>query len=372
MKKIFVLLLSIFLLAGCVVKQETTSIITENKNVSFTYVITVDKELLETIAGLKKESIENKSDEEKINWLRDLYKEELNLKKYEDNNYLFENIINEDSLGVKITIDLGNIDSLLNNTVPFTINDLSDLKNKNLFSKLDNTYSLVIRNEENPFIDNYIEKGLKKEAYFILKLPVKASTNNATKVSEDKKTLTWDLSNVKTISADFEFKEDLFANFINIIESNIYLSIAVIAGIFILFILMLVGMSNKKEKNNNKLDKIQSKTLNPKSFLNVPNYEDSDKSNAEEISSENMDKEEAVNNVQNTVPSENNPVEYIPSDNTPKFLDSPVILNDTDTNIHQDENSFKENNNQVDDTVIDAFNQTPTDNKSINNLEDNQ
>jgi len=87
--------------------------------------------------------------------------------------------------------------------------DFDLLDEKKLFFKEGKIYKSNIKVNED---DTGKEKeykdrlGTNLEAKVIVKLPVKSISNNATSVSADGKTLTWDLKNNGTENIDFEFK----------------------------------------------------------------------------------------------------------------------------------------------------------------------
>ena len=81
---------------------------------------------------------------------------------------------------------------------------------------------------------------------FDVKVPYKALKNNASKVSKDKKTLKWDLTDSKIKSIEFEFELYNTTNIIICVVSGI-----VIIGAIVVIIVALTK-KNKKEKENSK------------------------------------------------------------------------------------------------------------------------
>ena len=109
-----------------------------------------------------------------------------------------------------------------------------------MFVKKDGGYeaSIGIDEETASSYSQYTAYGMDFEYKFVVSLPTKAGDNNATSVSDDGKTLTWDLTKFKGDSIKFVYK-----------PSNIIMYIIIAAIVLVVIALIVVFILGKKNKN---------------------------------------------------------------------------------------------------------------------------
>ncbi|MBE6150557.1 MAG: hypothetical protein E7162_01895 [Firmicutes bacterium] len=183
--------------------------------------------------------------------------------------------------GVKITKTFDNIDDItgsskeaVNFNELFAKENVEKLKDVKFFYKDGKNY---VANFEIDFLNGASEEERKEsESYdsmitdlsYKIKLPVKAGENNASKVSEDGKELTWNLKYSKLNKINFSFA----------LGNNLLLIIAVVAGVAVVGGVVAVVVVSKKKKNTNGMNaapvmpEVQP-MANPEPVNNVPPME---------------------------------------------------------------------------------------------------
>ena len=207
-KKILLVLLAVLLLTGCSMKMHYNVEVTSDKKVSLGILIAYDDDLLDKIISNNK-VISNKTytNEERWTYLEENLKGNEKYKEYKSEKYEEGNFKGYIFTSEKLKIsDVSSTER----TDRFSLsNDYEELEKQVWFIKEGNKYISNIKvNESNDSKEKeYEEKlGTNLEAKVIVKLPVRAISSNATNVSEDGKTLTWDLKNNGTQNIDFEFQ----------------------------------------------------------------------------------------------------------------------------------------------------------------------
>ena len=135
------------------------------------------------------------------------------------NGFEVEDYKNEEEgySGYTVKKHYNNIDDL-SSTEDITANISVDGKDEKLFKVtkgfLGNTYKATFKSEEGSSMssqmdsykdnDSYKEYMKGMELKFVINLPSKAKSNNATNVSNDGKTLEWDLTQASSIEFEFE------------------------------------------------------------------------------------------------------------------------------------------------------------------------
>lgn len=245
MKKIFLLLMGVMLLTGCEMKSEQVITINNDKSMEISGDAAMDYELIDAML-----STGDSFDEETYETETKEYTQEERLQKFKEmitDKSINENDIYDDGnfIGYKFTSKIDNIDNLIGDTQNITTNDLSKITTQKMFTKEGNTYKgkIIIskgdEDEEQNRQENNASSGIKITNNFTVNLPSKALSNNATTVSEDGKTLTWDLTkDIQTI----EFKFNLGTNY------NMFI-IAGIAIVVVLIIVLLITALIKKSKS---------------------------------------------------------------------------------------------------------------------------
>lgn len=263
MKKIKLLLvmLSLGLFTGCY-KFETTMSITEDKKVSIDVIYGImnvdlgDEELQEDKLDdeLNDELDENNLDNVELEDIEDEDENEslidCNELKSNLNGFEVEEYMDDQFVGCKLSKKYDSIDDIT--TDKEIIIELSNIANgdsfddSKLFQKKGNgyighfTFSL---GEETEGQDLSAYKDMFKLSY-VVNLPLKNISNNATKVSEDGKTLTWELDPTKKNDIKYEFSFEQ--------SSNIILYVGIAVGILVIgaIIFIAIKKSSKSSVNN--------------------------------------------------------------------------------------------------------------------------
>lgn len=368
MKKLLVFVMGALLVTGCTIKAEVQTNITSDKNVTFSYITGFDRELAISLANFSQEDLSQKTNKEILEWMKGSDNADIDIEEFEKNGFTVTELAEDDLIGYKLTVNLGNLDNLVNNTEPFDLENIKDIKKMNIFTKLDKTYNLKFENKIDNSYDTYVESGLKVESNYVLTLPTKTKSNNATKVSEDGKTLTWDLTKVTSVEAEFELTTDFIGTVKELINKNMYLAIGIGAAVFIIIIILLLSISNKKSQKN-PLENQKEKTLNPKSGLNMPDLMASDPAEAVQAQpAANMEIQTPV--VEQTQEPVVAPVEQPIEEATPVMDSAPVVENvvpeePTTVVLEPNLNSFVATEVETQEVpveeapVVDAFNQQP-------------
>ena len=261
LKLMFIMVLMISL-TGCV-KLNTTMTITK-EDVKISSIVAIQDSML------GQDGIEEPNQED--------------MEEYKKAGYSVEEYKQDGYTGVKLTKSLGSLDAL-SKAGKDDIIDLTKIitgensKLENLFYLDDSTYQAnfsfdtdgltsdlenEMDNDETGTEDDFFSdsdtnddmSGLLGDDFnadqlmsmfdlkFEVTLPVEAISNNATKVSDDKKTLTWDLTKENNIQ--FSFKTNDSSAMIT------YIIIGCIAGIVVAAIVIIVVV-NKNKKNKNQM-----------------------------------------------------------------------------------------------------------------------
>ena len=179
-----------------------------------------------------------------------------------DNGYVLERYDDGTYKGLSYNKTYDNILPLVDNNASIS-GDILTTEYLKLFTYKNNTYNLNLRLVKS-------DTSAPMTATFVVSLPNKPESHNATTVSQDGRTLTWDL--YETSSIDLSFK-------INPIPWN---SILIGGGIGIALVFLLMALSYMKKKG-----KIDVKHM-PKSVAGT--------SNAVDIPNNNVDNSEVINN----------------------------------------------------------------------------
>ncbi len=201
-KYLIILGLILFLTSGCemVATYETT--ITKDKQVNQKIVLAVDNEMLENLLSMQNpNSNQEFTEEEKWEMLDEMLDEEN--QDYE--GYTKERYETTDLKGYAFTKNLGNIENLTGDTINFSLED-EPTENIIMFTKKGNNYFTEFEAGEPFDTDDTDQYNIDYTVEYIVTLPTKAINHNATTISEDGKTLTWDLTTpISTISYEFAF-----------------------------------------------------------------------------------------------------------------------------------------------------------------------
>ena len=200
----------------------------------------MDKELIDGMLSMNNQSGEQTEPTEEERWemLDESNTEEedpadfgFKKEKYRDGEYY----------GYKYSKKISNIDDISSDTVNFKLDEFTNISDKTVFVKKGNTYktNLVLSSEEQSEETQGYDIGI--DMLFVITLPDKPISHNATSVSEDGKTLTWNLlkESSKNIEFEFSFPENT--------NTLLYIGIAAGAMIVLTGIGLAVAKITKKQ-----------------------------------------------------------------------------------------------------------------------------
>lgn len=210
LKMLVVLMMVATLITGCGMKMNFDLTVKANKDVVFGAIMAMDDELIDTILSMDSDDEgEKKTITDKERWA---YLEE-NFKSNDDVDY--EKYTEGKFKGYKMSETLGQINLVTKDTASTRVNIANFFEDESsdiptLFTR-DGEYYVSNMKFDTTGSDSF--SGMEEyqssmdlfEMKFIITLPTKPVSNNADSVSNDGKTLTW---NLKTESKDIEFKFD--------------------------------------------------------------------------------------------------------------------------------------------------------------------
>ena len=238
MKKFLFLLVGLVLLTGCGMKGGYDLVIKSDKTIDFSFFMAYDDEMIQALMSMQSggEEIPTYTDEDVWELLESMNGEApegFTMERYDQDGYK--------GFTYDAT-DVGNIDEATGDGSPFDITNMdSNMDDTMLFTKNgDNYVSNIVYSPVNESQGQDAEIDIK----FTVTLPNKPISHNATTVSDDGKTLTWDLSGTEAGTIDFEFNFSSFP----------ILMVALIGGgialLVILIVIILVVKKSKKKKQN--------------------------------------------------------------------------------------------------------------------------
>ena len=248
MKELLLIVVSILLLTGCGIRGNFNAEIKDDKSFEFSFDMALDDELIEFLMSASEENIEeeiNYTEEEKWEFVENYFsssQEEtpedfgFTAKRYSEGNYK----------GFTYSKTVNNIDDITGDNASFDIlENTYEIPDKNLFVKEGNNY--ISKIHYSPLSD-LGEYEIDTEFKFSITLPNKAISHNATSVSEDGKTLTWQWDATQSGNIDFEFSFSSFP----------VMLVAIIGGavllIVIILVIIMVIRKSRKNRNSSNLD----------------------------------------------------------------------------------------------------------------------
>ena len=271
MKKLICLILMLFLVTGCTFKGEYRVDIKKSKEVNFGITIAFDDQLLDYFIALNGDSTQNYTDEQRWEMIEKLIIEE-NGQSPVDYGFVSSRYENEEYKGLTFTKTFSSIDDLVSSDANLNFNKLTNTEDIKMFTNDNGVYSLKLfyeRSEDEQEISSYMDFK------FIVTLPNKPINHNATSISEDEKTLTWDITKMGDKNFVLDFK-------INTIPWN-YIYIG--GGVLLVIVFLLIASSYMKKKGKIDVSKM------PKKVNNSNNAEVKSSNNA---SNENNSKKESI------------------------------------------------------------------------------
>ena len=270
MKKFICLIIVLLLTSGCAVKEEFNITINDDETVVITGIAAFDDEFIDNVMLDEIDLATGYTDEQRWEAIDTMYNES------EDNpvdyGYVKEHYSDDTYKGLSFSKTFSNISSLVSDDANQNLQEMLTTEDLKIFTYSGGVYSLKIyidsesdySLEENSEYSDYID------ALFVVRLPNKPENHNATSVSEDGRTLTWDLTKTNEITLDFK---------LNPIPWN-YILIG--GGIFIALVFLLLASNLIKKKG-----KIDVKHM-PKSVAGTSNVVD--------VPNNNVDNSEVINN----------------------------------------------------------------------------
>ncbi len=251
LKKVFVLFLTTMFICGCSMKSEFSMNIKSDKSMDFSVLMAVDDKLMNAMMSMQNSSEDEQSkeytEEEKWKFLESSISEQYSSEGFEKERYE-----QDEYKGIKLSKKISNIDDITGDTINFSFENYANIDKSIVFVKNGDKYKATLTSEglvnvgsENSGDNSYDMSDIDYDVKFIVTLPNKPISHNATSVSSDGKTLTWDLSNANEISNmefEFSFQNN---NFI------IYLVIGVVGAIVIAGVIFIIL---KRKKNNSNIN----------------------------------------------------------------------------------------------------------------------
>ncbi len=194
----------ILLFAGCEMKNEYGIVIDSDKDVSIQIVSAMDDELIDSMLGMSDSENEDENSEEKTYTDAERWQYiESNMEDHE--GYTKEKYEKDGFKGFVFKKNLGNIDDLSSDSEEdVSLEEIEE--DSKIFIKKDGKYTLNVKNDdENEAEMEEYKDSVGFDISLTVTLPNKAISNNATEVSSDGLTYTWDLLKEQNIELTFDF-----------------------------------------------------------------------------------------------------------------------------------------------------------------------
>ncbi|MBR3280679.1 MAG: hypothetical protein IKI57_02365 [Clostridia bacterium] len=253
LKIIFAILVITFALTGCGMKTYVGIIVSDDKKLKFEYTTALDDEAIDLAMSMNDSSQKGSGDTESIINAYKTHTDEERWEymnnslstQYEDNGYKKTKYDQNGYKGAVYSKELsGTIDDYVGSGKNVDFGSLSE-ENK-MFTKKNNHYYLYINlvgsGDNYAEAKSYKEQGADMDYMFYVTLPKPAIKSNATVVSDDELTYSWDLLQVDDIELEFDLN-----NKVDIVPM-------IIIGIVALFVVSIIGVSIYKmipRKDNN-------------------------------------------------------------------------------------------------------------------------
>lgn len=333
-KKLIMMFLGVFLLCGCEAKSETKFTINEDKSMDIEMIVGYDNELIDAVMNSMQQFpegsdgiLDNEQDaplednletKEYTDEERRLFLNEGNMtigdytvEEIKEKGFDFQEYKDEIYMGYIITKRIDNIDNLVG-TPDFNLNNIADIDSKKIFTKEKGIYrGRILFNDtsNNDYADNEGLSELNIIYNFILRLPNKPISNNATTVSEDGRMLIWNLVSGTESTIDFEFE---YPSAVSFIKNNMFI-VAGIAVVVVLLIVLVITLLLKRAnaKNNNLDNVIKQNKVEPvmEKNNNINTVEQNQINQVSDVNAQNkVQEQEQVNNLHSSV-LESNPTQ---------------------------------------------------------------
>lgn len=275
LKKLIGIILCALLITGCELKYEGQVEITSDGKMDMSIIMAYDRELISTLIYMEEnddllgsEDEDDMSDipEASITKIRTYLEENkpeeqdgVEVSRYERNGYY----------GYQMTYEINNIDDVSSKEKvdsslfeDFNIQDTENTNNNNekkiMFQKEDDTYYANYKLSDTSNSSNGMEANLSMinlSLKYTVTLPTKPIEHNADTISEDGKTLTWNISSLNedrdSIKYSFKLKDVVVGAKTDGLNTEMIMLIAGIVIIVIIIVVVLILFA----RNNKKLDK---------------------------------------------------------------------------------------------------------------------
>ena len=259
-KRLSTIIFTLVLVTGCSMKAEYNMKINDDKSMDFSVIMGLDDELIEGMSSMDSLDSEDDSDwdytdeteedseleeettelteEQKWEYIDSMFEDSEDMayekygfkkEKYEEGNYK----------GYKFVTTVSNIDDISGEKASFDLNEFQDISKSVVFTKEGNKYkaNFVLENENSESAEGM---EVAFDIKYVVTLPNKAISHNATEVSEDGKTLTWNLLDAKSKNIEFEFSFE---------KNNAALYLGVGIGAIVIVAIAVVCIVIKKKRN---------------------------------------------------------------------------------------------------------------------------
>ena len=251
MKKFLLLCCCVLLLSGCGIKANYVAVINKDKSMDVNIIMAYDDEFIETMLSFESgsEGDVEYTEEQKWQFIEESFSEE---EDFESKGYSKSRYDQDGYKGYSYTVKINNIDEVTGDAEKYDIFGSSENINETkMFKKDGNNYVANIEFESNEEVESGESYNLGLDFKYIVTLPNKPISHNATSVSEDGKTLTWDLSSNATTSIEYEF------NFGN--NMLLYFIIGGAVGICVIGAIVILATNMKKSKNKGNFSDVDNK-----------------------------------------------------------------------------------------------------------------
>lgn len=255
-KLIAILAIIMLFVTGCGMRSNVGVEVAKNKTVTLKIISAMDNEMIDYYLGMQNGDSEGTTYTDEQRWAyvesstTDSNYEEFTKEKYDQDGYK----------GYVYSIELGKIDDLLaEDSEVLNIDDIS--KDSKLFTKDGDTYvlNLDLKSADISEAQSYKDYGAEFDLSFYVTLPNKAIENNATTVSENGKTYSWDLLQAENANIKFKIDGGLFGGSNNTLPIILGIVAAVIVIAVIIVVVVVTSKKNKTKKaqepeNNEKIE----------------------------------------------------------------------------------------------------------------------
>ena len=209
LKTIIALIAAVVLLSGCGMKTQSGFKIASNGNIEVQMIMAYDDEMIDAMLTAQEnpeaESIKTHTDAQRWAYIES---DDGGMSSSAPAGYKKEKYDQDGFKGYKFTQDLGHIDTVSSSSASsrVDISSIDDFKGQVLFVKSGDTYKsnmTIQKGADTSEYEQYESQGMVMDVKFVVELPSKPISHNATEVSSDGRTLSWDLT--KTGDIDFSF-----------------------------------------------------------------------------------------------------------------------------------------------------------------------